>query len=307
MNFKEKLYNYAKLLVRHGLNVQPGQLVQITCEPIHRELAAETVKIAYEQGAKYVNVDFVDPFMVHTRLAYSRNQEDIAYVPPHVSVKYDDLVKENGAVLRIIGSEDPASLSDLPPQVVNKYFNSYRQSLKNYYVEGVGKSKVHWTVAAASTPKWGKKVFPHLDEHQACETLWDEIFKICRADRPDCLEIWQKHNDMLHARSRWLTELKIETLHFKGPRTDLKVFLSPKAIFKAGGDLGPRGVEFEPNIPTEECFTTPDCRRTEGYAEITRPILVNGKLVKGLHLEFKEGKLIRFHAEEGEKHFGEYI
>lgn len=307
MNFKEKLKNYACLLVSHGINVQPGQIVQITCEPCHRELAAEIVELSYKRGAKYVNIDFIDPCMIHARLAFSQRDEDLGYVPPYIPAKFDDLIEQNGAVLRLIGSEFPDSLADLPPQKVNKYFNAYRQSLKNYYTEGVGKSKIHWTVAAASTPKWGKKIFPDLDENQACEALWEEIFKICRADKPDCLEIWKKHNEMLHTRARRLTELKIEELHFQGPQTDLKVYLSPKALFKAGGDLSPRGVEFEPNIPTEECFTTPDFRRTEGYAQVTRPILVNGKMIKNLHLEFKEGKITRFQASEGEQHFAEYI
>lgn len=307
MDFKQKLRAYANLLVCHGMNVQSGQVVQISSEWIHRALVGEIVDLAYQRGAKYVNVDFIDHNTIHSRLALSQREEDLSYVPPYVPGKFDDLIAQHGAVLRLIGSEDPDSLADLPPQKVNQYFNAYRQSLKNYYVEGVGKSKVHWTVAAAATPRWGKKIFPHLNEEEACQALWEEIFKICRADRSDCLKFWQKHNELLHLRARSLTGLHIEELHFQGPQTDLKVYLSKKAIFKAGGEPGPRGVEFEPNIPTEECFTTPDYRRTEGHVRITRPILVNGKLVKGLHLAFKEGLITHFHAEEGEKHFAEYI
>ncbi len=182
-----------------------------------------------------------------------------------------------------------------------------RQSLKHYYQEGIGKSKVHWTVAGAATPQWGKKVFPELPNHEAFQSLWEEIFKVCRADKPDCLELWEKHNAMLHKRSRKLTEMGIQELHFKGPGTDLKVFLSPKAIFRGGSDRSPRGVSFEPNIPTEECFTTPDCRLTEGKVHVTRPFFVNGKSVEGLELTFQNGAIKHFSAVKGKETFEAYI
>ena len=206
----------------------------------------------------------------------------------------------------MIGSEEPDVLSDLDPKKINTLTNSNFRALKHYYTEGVGKSKTQWTVAAAATPKWGKKIFPELDEQKACEALWEQIFKICRADKANCLELWKEHNNVLHDRAKKLTDMKIHELHFTGPETDLKVFLSQKAKFIGGGSKGPHS-EFEPNIPTEECFTTPDSRLTTGKVKVTRPVLVNGKLVKGLHLEFKEGKLVHFNATEGKENFTKYV
>jgi aminopeptidase len=101
--------------------------------------------------------------------------------------------------------------------------------------------------------------------------------------------------------------MKIKFFHFIGPGTDLKVGLSPRAVFKGGTALSARNVDFEPNLPTEECFTTPDYRMTEGKARTTRPFLINGKQIRGLSLEFKNGEISNFHAEEGQKTFEEYI
>ncbi|HXF29157.1 MAG TPA: aminopeptidase, partial [Chlamydiales bacterium] len=294
MNFEEKLEIYANLLVSHGLNVQPGQVVNIGAELIHRPIVEKVVRAAYKRGAKFVNVDFGDPLLTKIRVEESILPEYLKYVPRYFSIKYEDFIEEGACVLRFTGSENPNCLADLPAQKVNDLQTSIRQSLKKYYAEGVGKSKVQWTVAAAATPQWAKKVFPELDEKKALEALWDAIFHICRADRKDCLEAWQKHQKTLHARSKMLTDLKIKELHFTGPGTDLKVFLSPKAVFKGGGDKTPAGVQFEANIPTEECFTTPDYRLTTGKVRVTRPVLVNGAHVKGLELEFSNGEITDF-------------
>ena len=153
--------------------------------------------------------------------------------------------------------------------------------------------------------KWGKKVFPELSEEEACKRLWEEIFKICRVDTPDYLERWKAHDAALRSRAKTLTDMKIEILQFTGPGTDLRVGLSKKAVFKGGGDIGP--YILEPNVPTEECFTTPDYRKTEGYVKVTRPFFVNGKLIEGLTLKFEKGVIVNFTATQGAETFSAYI
>jgi aminopeptidase len=294
-------------LILHGLNVQPGQVVNITAELFHREFVEKLVKAAYKRGAKYVNVDFIDPELARLRVLESQDDDYLTHVPRFIPIKYDDFVEEGAAILRLAGSEDPDSMVDLPPNKVHAMQTSLRQSLKRYYTEGVGKSKIQWTVAAAATPKWAKKVFPELDEDAAYKALWEAIFSICRADQKDCIEAWEKHQKILQERAKKLTDLKIKELHFIGPDTDLKVFLSPKAIFKAGGDKTSRGVAFEANIPTEECFTTPDCRYTTGKVRVTRPVPVNGTVVRDLQLEFQNGEITHFTATEGAKAIEVYL
>ncbi len=305
MEFVEKLQAYAELIVAHGLNIQRGQVLNISTEVIHRDLAMQIAEAAYGRGAKWVNIDFSDPRLARLRILESAT-EDLEYVPEYVTVKYRDLVDQQAANLKLIGSEDPDLLADLDPKRVNTVRLHHHLAVKYFYDEGIGKSLVHWTVAAAATPKWGQKVFPELEAEAAEARLWDEILRICRVDQPDCLAQWQAHNRTLTDRAHRLNAMKIKTLHFQGPGTDLRVGLSPQAVFKGGSDTSPRKVEFEPNLPTEEVFTTPDWRATEGTVRATRPFLINGKLIEGLTLRFEHGRIVDYQAAQGAETFGEY-
>ncbi len=304
--FNEYLDRYADLLVSYALNVQPGQMVVLAGEPLHQDLMLRMAKIAYRRGAKYVQLDMQPVELVRERIE-SSNPEYIGFVPKNIIERYHELIDEQGASLRFIGSEDPDVLAHLDPKKVNHLQLGFRKAIKRYYEEGVGHSKVAWTVAAHATEGWAKKLFPDLDTKEALERLWMEIFKICHVDQENYLEIWKNHNQKLKDRAKKLDNLKLKTLHFTGPGTDLKVGLSPNATFRGGGDLSSRGVLFEPNIPTEECFTTPDYHATEGFARITRPVFVNGKLVEGLKLVFKAGEIVDVKADQGEASFKEYI
>jgi aminopeptidase len=306
MTFEEKLKNYAELLITVGLNVQPGQIVQLSSEPIHTDFVLMLTELAYKKGAKFVQVDLADTRFARTRLLNSK-EDFLTFVPDHLEMRYREMVDTVGANLRLLGSEDPDILADLNPKHVNTSRMSVREKMSYFYEEGISKSKVQWTVAGAATPGWGKKVFPELDPDEACKQLWEEIFKICRADKPNCIQLWQDHNEMLISRAKHYSELKIERLHFTGPGTDLSVYLSQQAKFRAGTDISPRGVSFEANIPTEEIFTTPNYHRTSGVVRTTRPFLINGKLIENLELEFKNGTIENFSATAGEETFREYI
>ncbi len=307
MNHEDKLKQYATLIVKHGANVQKGQDVYIAGEVIHRDFITLIVKEAYRAGARIVTTDLIDPYHSKIRLLDSASDDYLTRVPEYVPFKAEQMIADQAATIRILGSEEPDLLSEMDPRKINRQQLSVRKKLKRFYEEGIGHSKVQWTIAAASTPKWAKKVFPELNEAEAYEMLWKDIFSICRADKPDCLDLWKKHNSTLQKRAQKLTDLKIESLHFTGPGTDLRVGLSQKAKFKGGASNGPRGVEFEPNLPTEEVFTTPDCRKTEGFVQTTRPFLINGKMIRGLKLEFKKGEIVSFDADEGKDTFQEYI
>ena len=137
--------------------------------------------------------------------------------------------------------------------------------------------------------------------------LWDDIFKICRVDSEDYLDRFEANTKAIKSRAKLLTSLGIRELHFVGPDTELVVGLTPKAIFKGGSAVTDMEISFEPNIPSEEVFTTPDWRVTTGKVKVTRPVMVNGKYIVGLKLEFKQGEIVSFSAEEGESTFAEYI
>lgn len=307
MDFNTKLDRYADLLISWAINIQPGQPLYIGAEPIHRDFCRRLAKRAYERGASYVHVDFGDPEIAKLRVQETKNEADLAYVPTWLPARYNEILDDRAAMIRVAGSEDPDALKSQDPKRVNSQQLAFRKTLKRYYEEAVGKSLVAWNVCSHPTPAWAKKVFPDLSPEEACKRLWEDIFSICRVNDDNYIEAWEEHNRALKERSAFLDGLNIKTLHFVGPGTDLRVGLSQKARFKGGNDLSGRKVYFEPNIPTEECFTTPDCRLTEGKARVTRPVNVNGNLISGLELEFKNGELVHFTAKQGEATFREYI
>lgn len=305
-NFKESLKLYAQLIVTHGLNVQPGQIVNISAEPFHKDLTILIAQAAYERGAKFVNVDLTDMRLLKMRILQTQ-EEDLKYVPSYVGMKYAEMVDTTGANLKIVGPEDPDLLSDLDPKKINIQRLHQRLALQYFYDEGIGKSKVQWTVVAAATPAWAKRIFPNLSDQDAYKQLWQNLFSICRVDQPNCLQLWQDHDRILKHRADALNKMEIKELKFKGPGTDLTVGLHQRARFRGGTDQSPRKVPFEPNLPTEEVFTTPDYRVTSGKVQTTRPFLINGKLIKGLNVEFKGGEIVNFTAESGSETFAEYI
>ena len=300
-----ELERYAELLVVHGLNVQKGQLVNIVTEAIHRDFAMMITERCYRRGARFVHLELTDPRSTRLRVLHSA-EEDLTAVPAFYEARYRELVDVQAANLKIIGSEDPDILADLPPEKVNTVGHNLRLAMKYFLEEGIGKSKVHWTVAAAATPKWGENVFPDLEGEEACDRLWQAIFSVCRVDKSDCLALWAAHNDVLQRRAVRLNELNIREIRFVGPGTDLTVGLSPRAIFKGGQDLSTRGEAFEPNLPTEEVFTTPDFRQTNGKVRTTRPFMINGKLIEDLEVEFTGGVITGFEASEGAETFEAY-
>jgi aminopeptidase len=305
-NFDTYLNRYAELIVAHGLNIQPGQLVNISCEVAHRDLAYRVAQAAYKRGAHFVSTDLAEPRLSRLRVDHS-TLEQMSYAPPHLETKYKELVDERGANLKIVGPEDPDLMLGADPERVNAGRLAQYKRVKYFYDEGIDKAHVHWTVAAGATPAWGQRVFPGKSPSEALSLLWEQIFSICRVKNKNFLELWHKHNDMLQARARKLTEMRISKLHFTGPGTDLVVGLSDRALFKGGSDRSPRGVEFEPNLPTEECFTTPDWRQTSGVVTTTRPFFINGNLIKDLILTFENGLISKFEASQGAETFEAYI
>ena len=303
---EESLNRYAELITVHGLNVQPGQLVNIVAEASHRDFVVRIVEQCYKKGAKHVNVELADPRFTELRIKYA-NPESLTYVSNSVTVQYDELVDEQAANLRLIGLEYPDLNANTDADKLNTVQQARMLAVKRFRDEGLMKSLIHWCVAAVATQQWGRQVFPDLPEEDAGKKLWEEILKICRADKEDCLERWKIHNAALQKRARILTDMRVKSLHFTGPGTDLTVGLTEKAVFLGGQSVSGRGVPFEPNLPTEEVFTTPDYRLTNGKAKVTRPFMIYGKMVRDLTIEFTDGVISNFEASEGADIFETYI
>lgn len=300
------LERYAQLIVKHGMNVQEGQIVNLSAEPYHRQLIAMIAEKAYQAGAKLVISDIADPHLQRLRATVGKAQY-LEFVPEYLVAKYRELVDSNAASMRLDGPEDPEVFVGVDTKNINLMRRSLRTAASYYYDQGINRSKVQWLVAAAATPAWARRVFPEALPAEAEGLLWQEIFRLCRVDNENFLELWNEHDLRLHKRRKELSELGIRELHFIGPKTDLRVGLSERARFKGGSDLSALGVRFQPNMPTEEVYTTPDWRLTEGYVLVTRPIKVNGVTVRDLSLVFQKGELISFECSAGREVFSEYI
>ena len=181
------------------------------------------------------------------------------------------------------------------------------EAKKRFYREGIECNKVHWTVAAAATPGWAKRVFPDSSEAESYKLLWDDLFSLCRIGNGDHLSRWQEHDSFLRDTATKLNKLSFKSLYFTGPGTDLTVGLSSVARFHGGTSQSSRNVRFEPNIPTEECFTTPDWRLCSGTVRATRPFYINGVVISDLQLEISEGVIVDFSSSTGEETFKAYI
>lgn len=300
------LERYAQLLVRWGANVQPGQLVNISAEVVHRDLVYRVAQEAYRAGASAVMLDLIEPRLQRFKLETVKD-EYVSLTPKHVPAKYQQIVDDQGAQIKIIGPEYPMLLAGLDPKRVNDERKAFYTAVRSFYEEGIGRSRVHWTIGAAATPGWGARIFPDLAPQEAEDALWSNIFSITRVAHEDFMELWRVHDETLHRRSQGLNALGIKSLRFTGPGTDLVVGLSERARFKGGSDRGPTGASFSPNLPTEECYTTPDWRETEGTVRTTRPFLINGVLIRDLVLHFSHGEIVSFEATAGAEVFREYI
>ncbi len=296
LSFEQKSRNFIELLLREGVNLQPGQQLLINFDQSCCDMADVASEIAYDMGAKYVD------------LAYGSLRRDAAQIsrakpsyrtffPGYQAVRGDQLVDARGAVLALRSQREPDLFAALDQMSIAAFMAAANDARKRMQEEGISGFGVNWCLACPPSPKWAKKVFPKLDEDAAVQALWDQIFSMTFADRPDCLQRWRSHVVQLGKRAEMLDSLRIKELHFSGNGTDLKVGLSDRSQFLSGRKDTPHGIEFCPNIPTFEAYTTPDWRKTEGVAVLTRPAIINGTKVMGLKITFEKGEVVDAQAE----------
>jgi aminopeptidase len=131
------------------------------------------------------------------------------------------------------------------------------------------------------------------------ERLWDAVITATRLDEPDPVAAWQKHIARLRRRASDLDERRFRAIHFVGPGTDLTIGLPPSHRWLTGAEETVDGIPHLVNVPTEEVFTTPDRRLTEGSVRSTFPLSLGGTIVRGLELRFQGGRVVEVGAETG--------
>jgi aminopeptidase len=285
----KRLEQYAELAVRVGANVQPGQEVFIEPMVEHRELARALVRQAYEAGAAYVHVNYRDDHVRRARLELGPDSA-LTYSPDW-EIKRTEAEAGN-ALIATMGKPEPQLLADLDGERIGRSIQvEIAEITQQHHREG----SVNWCGIGAPNPGWAKQVYGEPD----VERLWNDVAFCMRLDEPDPVDAWREHLARLDARAEALTALRPDALRYRGPGTDLTVGLLPAARWGSARFRTSGGIDYVANMPTEEIFTTPDCRRAEGTIRSSKPLSLNGQIVRGLELTFAEGRIVGVEAEEG--------
>jgi aminopeptidase len=290
MSRDERLDAYARLVIEVGLALEPGQNLEIQSFPENAEFARAATRAAYAAGARYVDVMYEDE---HVRKAMIElgPEEVIGWTPPW-QLERQHTIDDRGASLSIHGHPDPHLFDDVDAGRVGR---SRKSDLTKVMLDQRTTGKVNWAIVAVPTQGWARTVFGEPD----VERLWDAIAHAVRLDEPDPVAAWREHAEQLKAKARALEAQSFDSIHFRGPGTDLTVGLHPSTRWLCAGETTNWGIFHIVNMPTEEVFTTPDYRRTEGVVRSTRPLVAQGKIVEGLEIRFENGRAVDVNASQG--------
>ena len=292
----QELARYADAVVKVGIAVGRGDDLLVTCQPAHREFAVALVEAGYRAGARSVDIEYTDPLV---RAAYLRTAPDksIGYVAPWRGSRVRASVKPETATLWIAGEGEPGAMNGVPGERVAadmtrsvKRFDDVRRATR------LGKRR--WSIAAWPTESWAGTVYPKLASDAAQRRLARELLDFCRVGKNDPPGVTglRQHLAALRRRAQRLTRLKLQSIELRGPWTELSVALHPDSLWLGGGYTNFYGKKTAPNLPTEECFTSPIAAATDGTFRCSQPLMFQGRLIEGISGEFRGGRLVRLDA-----------
>lgn len=295
--FDHLLKNYAKLIVRQGVNLQPHQELVISGSIECYELIRAITKEAYQVGAKDVVVFYNDEEI--TKLRYLNCEEEhFKHVPKYISALRNEYAKRNAAVITIT-SEDPEVMKDVDPMKMQYYSKAVHEECKLFY-DHLDLGIDRWCIAGAPSLGWANKVFPDMSDKEAVNALWQAIFKVCRCYEDDVIEAWNKHRYSFESRVKMLNEHRIQSIHYQNSLgTDLTVGMNEDYLFAGGGSYTTDGIYSFPNIPTEEIFTSPNKDSVNGIVYNALPLNYNGHIIDDFSITFKDGRIIDYDAKVG--------
>ena len=288
----------AELAVKTGLALNPGQDLMITAPIEALPLVRKITDYAYKSGAGVVTPIFSDPEMVLSRY---RNALDTSF-DQAANWLYDGMgaaFDNNTARLAIVG-DDPMLLANEDPEKVGRVNKANSQALTPAR-ERITRFDINWNIVAWPGLAWAKRMFPDLPENEAQGKLAEAIFSASRVNVSNPIEAWNNHNKNLRKRSNWLNQQNFASLHFSGPGTDLKVGLADGHEWMGGASLARNGITCNPNIPSEEVFTTPHCMKVQGKVSSTKPLSHQGTLIDNICVKFEAGSITEAHASKGEE------
>ncbi|MFN3718375.1 MAG: aminopeptidase [Rhizobium rhizophilum] len=293
----QKLDKLAEVAIKVGLQLQKGQDLVLTAPLVAVPLVRLITAHAYKAGASTVTTFYSDE---ETTLARYRHGHDASFdrAPNWL---FDGMAKayENGAARLAIAGDNPLLLSQEDPAKVGRANKATSIAYKPA-LEHISNFDINWNICSYPNPSWAKLVFPDLPLEEAVRKLADAIFAASRVDRDDPIGAWAEHNAELKKRSTWLNGERFSALHFTGPGTDLTVGLADGHEWHGGASTAKNGVTCNPNIPTEEVFTTPHALKVEGHVSSTKPLSHQGTLIDDIRVRFEGGRIVEAKASKGE-------
>ena len=290
------LRKYARLIAQSGINIQKGQDVIIGCGLDQPKFVEMLVDECYKAGARKVKVEFYHQPLekLHVRHQTVKTLSEVTEWEKARLQHYVDTLP-----CRIyLDSDDPDGLKGINQEKMAKADQKSYPIVKPYWDKM--ENKYQWCIAAVPGAAWAKKLFPDLPKGKAIEKLWEAILSTSRvADDP--VAEWEAHDKDLADRCAYLNSLGIAELHYKGDNgTGLTVGMIPEAEFQGGIETSLKGIGFNPNIPSEECFTSPMRGKAEGIVYATKPLSYNGELIENFSVRFEGGKAVEVKAEKNQ-------
>ena len=290
------LRKYARLIARAGVNIQKGQDVNITCSLEQPRFVEMLVDECYKAGARKVKVEFYHDPLYKLDVRH-QTITTLAKVEEWEKTRLQHWVDTLPCRI-FLDSDDPDGLKGINQEKVAKAEQKSYPIVKPYWDKM--ENKYQWCIAAVPGVAWAKKLFPGLSKGQAVEKLWEAILSTSRVTEDPIAE-WEAHNKDLLDRCSYLNDLGIAELHYKGDNgTDLTVGMIPEAQFLGGIETSLQGISFNPNIPSEECFTSPMRGKAEGIVYATKPLSYRGELIENFSVRFENGKAVEVKAEKNQ-------
>ena len=299
-----KLDKLAYLSIKKGVNIQHGQDLLITASIESLPLVRKLVDYAYKEGAGVVTPILTDPHITKSRFQYATDQSfDRTQTWLYEGIK--NAFKNNTARLAVV-SEDPQLLSNFDSDKVSRASKSTSLAYKPA-LEYISNFEINWNIISYPGKAWAKLVFPDLSDEEAVKKLGDAIFHASRIINDDPLKEWDDHNKKLKSKAKWMNEMNFESLLYTGPGTNLEVGLAVGHEWVGGSTNTKKGIPTFPNMPTEEIFTTPHCKKVNGTVRSTKPLSYQGSLIENIEVEFKNGKIIKMNASNGKDVFSKVL
>ncbi|HEY4010368.1 MAG TPA: aminopeptidase [Acidobacteriaceae bacterium] len=300
LSFEQKLDRLAEVAIRVGLNLREGQELVLTAPTDALPLVRRVVDHAYKAGAKFVTTLLSDDELALARFR-SAPEASFDYAPEWF---YDGIANafRSGSARMAITGANPALLSGQDPQKVSRANIAVSKAYKPA-MELITRHEINWTIVAAATPAWAALVFPGEPEELAMGKLWDAIFHTSRITGDDPVADWARHGDNLKKRVDRLNAKRFHSLRFFTPdrATDLTVGLADQHLWAGGGTTAGNGIYCQPNIPTEECFTTPHKDRVDGIVSASKPLSHQGTLIENIRCRFEAGRIVEVTASKGQE------